>query len=82
MSLEIRTAIHFLWLKDLPNAVISREIDSVYGERVIGLRVIQSGRTVSRTATTASKTGRQLVVLAQSNMWARFARYSWMIHIF
>jgi hypothetical protein len=41
MSLEIRAVIHFLWLKNFPNAEISREIDSIYGEDVIGLRAIQ-----------------------------------------
>jgi hypothetical protein len=37
MSLEIRIAIHFLWLKDPLNAEIFSEIDCVYGERVIGI---------------------------------------------
>jgi hypothetical protein len=41
MSFEIRAVIHFLWLKNLPNAEISHEIDSIYGEGVIGLRAIQ-----------------------------------------
>jgi hypothetical protein len=41
MSLEIRIAIHFLWLKDFSNAVISREINFIYGETVIGFRAIQ-----------------------------------------
>jgi hypothetical protein len=41
MSLEIRTPFHFLLLKDFSNAVISREIDFIYGETVIGFRTIQ-----------------------------------------
>jgi hypothetical protein len=41
ISPEIRAPIHFLWLKDLLNAEISREIDYVYVEWVIGLRAIQ-----------------------------------------
>jgi hypothetical protein len=40
MSLEIRAAVDFLWLKDLSNAEISREIDSVYGKEVIRLMAI------------------------------------------
>jgi hypothetical protein len=41
MSFEIRAVIHFFWLKNLPNAEIFREIDSIYGEGVIGPRAIQ-----------------------------------------
>jgi hypothetical protein len=41
MSLEIRTAIHFLWLRDFSNVAISREIDSIYGEMVIEFRAIR-----------------------------------------
>jgi hypothetical protein len=40
-SLEIRPVIHFLWLQKLLNVAISCNIDTVYGEGIIGLRVIQ-----------------------------------------
>jgi hypothetical protein len=42
MLLEIRAIIHFLWLKDLPNVEISRQIDSIYREAVIGFRATQN----------------------------------------
>jgi hypothetical protein len=42
MSLKIHPAIHLPWLKELPNAVIPRQIDYVYGEGVIRLRAIQT----------------------------------------
>jgi hypothetical protein len=42
MSLGIRAVIHFIWLKDLPNVELSREIDSIYGEAVIGLRATKN----------------------------------------
>jgi hypothetical protein len=41
MSFEIRAVIHFLWLQKLPNVAISRNIDAVYGECFIWLRIIQ-----------------------------------------
>jgi hypothetical protein len=41
MLLHIRSVMHFLWLKDFPNAEISRAIDSVSGEVAIRLRAIQ-----------------------------------------
>jgi hypothetical protein len=82
MSLEIRAAVHFLWLKDLPNAEISREIDSVYGKEVIGLIAIQKWTHRFKDGITASKTGRGLIVLEQLNIWARFARYWRIIRIF
>jgi hypothetical protein len=41
MSLEIRVAIHFLWLKNHLNVEISRKVDSIYRELVIGFRDIQ-----------------------------------------
>jgi hypothetical protein len=68
MSLKIRSVVHFLWLKDILNAEISREMDSVYGEGVVRLRASESGRIVWRTAITVSKTGRGLIVFDQPNM--------------
>jgi hypothetical protein len=75
MSLEIRTVIHFLWLKKLSNVAISRDIDPVYGAGVVGLRAIQNGRIVSRKTTTASKTSSDPVVLAQPNIVMPFVHY-------
>jgi hypothetical protein len=41
MSLEIRTVIHFLWLKNFHNPEISQEIGFIYGASVIEPRIIQ-----------------------------------------
>jgi hypothetical protein len=41
MSPEIRAVIHFVWLKDVRNAEISRETEAVDGEGVTWRRAIQ-----------------------------------------
>jgi hypothetical protein len=41
LSLEILAVIHFLWFKKLSSVAICRDIDSVSGAAVIGLRAIQ-----------------------------------------
>jgi hypothetical protein len=41
MSLEIRTVIYFLWLKNLSDPEISHEIDIIDGASVIWFRDIQ-----------------------------------------
>jgi hypothetical protein len=46
MSVEMRSVIHFLWLKDLTIAKISREIDDVYGQGAPYLSTVQ--RPVAR----------------------------------
>jgi hypothetical protein len=53
MSVEIRSVIHFLWLKNLTIAEISREVDGVYGQGAPCLRTVQ--RLVAHFA--ASKKG-------------------------
>jgi hypothetical protein len=42
MSIEPRSVIHFLWLKNLTIAEISREVDDVSGQSASCLRTIQS----------------------------------------
>jgi hypothetical protein len=63
MSPKIRAAVHFFWLKDFPNAEISREIDFVYGKEIIGFMAIQKWTHRFEDGITASKTGRGLIVL-------------------
>jgi hypothetical protein len=41
MSVEMRSVIHFLWLKNLTIAEISREVDDVYGQGAPCLRIVQ-----------------------------------------
>jgi hypothetical protein len=45
MSLELRTVIHFLWLKHTPNQAILSELEEVYGKDVISLRAVEKWTT-------------------------------------
>jgi hypothetical protein len=42
MSVEIRSVMHFLWLKGLTAVEISREVCDVYGQAVLSLRTVET----------------------------------------